>query len=106
MKINFKAVNLELTGPLKEYIELKFEGLAKFVTQIENHGTEVLVQVEVGRTSNHHGKGDVYAVGVNVDAPQNIVRLIEEGSDVRAIVDVAHAKLKQMLVKYKERRGN
>ncbi len=104
MKINFKATNLEVTASLKEYIDLKIGSLAKFVEKIENQGMEVLVCVEVGRISKHHHKGDVYRVEVNIDAPQNIVRIEEEGSDVRAIVDVVHDKLKHMLVKYKEKR--
>ncbi len=105
MRINIKATNLEITAPLKEYIDLKIGSLAKFVTHIENQGIEVLMVVEIVRTSNHHSKGDVYEVRVNIDAPQNILRITEEGSDVRAILDVVNDKLKQMLVKYKERHG-
>lgn len=104
MKINIKATNLEITAPLKECIEMKIGSLSKFVNQIENNGTEVLACVEIGRISNHHSNGDVYEVAVNIDAPQNILRIAEEGSDVRAIIDVVHDKLKQMLVKYKEKR--
>ena len=104
MKINLKATNLEITASLKEYIELKIGSLNKFVEKIENHGTEVLARVEVGRTTKHHNKGDVYRVEVNIDAPQNILRIEEEGGDVRVILDFVHDKLKQLLVKYKERR--
>jgi putative sigma-54 modulation protein len=104
MKINIKATNLEITAPLKEYVELKIGSLAKFVNKIENNGTEVLARVEIARTSKHHEKGDVYRVEININAPQNIVRVEEEGSDVRALLDIAQSTLKQLLVKHKEKR--
>ena len=104
MKLELKSKNLELTSAIKEYIEIKIGHLSKFVEKIENKGTEVLARVEIGRISNHHGKGDVYRVEVNIDAPQNIVRIEEEGSDVRALLDLVQNKLKQLLVKYKEKK--
>ncbi len=106
MQINIKATNLELTSPIKEYIEMKIGHLSKFVEKIENKGTEVLARVEIGRTSKHHVKGNVYRVEVNVDAPHNILRIEEEGSDVRALLDFAQDKLKQLLVKYKEKQAH
>ncbi len=82
---------------------MKIGSLAKLVSSIEREGMEVLARVDIVRTSNHHGKGDVYRAEVNIDAPQNIVRAEEEATDIRAAIDSVQVKLKQMLVKYKER---
>ncbi len=103
MKLELKSKNLELTLAIKEYIEMKIGSLAKLVSSIEREGMEVLARVDIVRTSNHHGKGDVYRAEVNIDAPQNIVRAEEEATDIRAAIDSVQVKLKQMLVKYKER---
>ena len=106
MKLELKSKNLDFTLAIKEYIEMKIGGLAKLVSGIERGGTEVLARVEVVRTSNHHGKGDVYRAEVNIDAPQNIVRAEEESTNIRAAIDGVQVKLRQLLVKYKEKRSD
>lgn len=103
MKIKIKATNLELTSAIREYIEMRIDGLAKFVKRLEENGSEVLARVEIARTSRHHEKGDVYYAEVNLDLTHNIARASREGSDIRATIDEVHDILKRMLVKKKEK---
>lgn len=104
MKISIKTKNLDLTPALTEYVEEKLGTLQKFLDSVEGGAAEVIARVEIARTTNHHAKGEVYRVVVNLDMNKNLVRAEEEGFDVRAIVDVIRDTLQNEIVKFKEKR--
>jgi putative sigma-54 modulation protein len=60
MKINIKAKNIEITQAISDYVEKKVTNLEKILSQIEENGGEVLVNFEVGKSTNHHKSGDVF----------------------------------------------
>ena len=51
--------NIDLTPALETYLQKKFAALEKLVTAI-NKTNPAELTIEVGRTTNHHRKGDVY----------------------------------------------
>lgn len=104
MIINIKGTNLDLTPAIKEYIEMRVAPLEKYLGKTEL-GTDITARVEIGRTTRHHGKGDVYRAEINFDTTQNIARVEKEGDDVRATIDEAVSALKNSLVKYKEKKS-
>ena len=65
MNINLKATNFELTPAIREYAEKKVKGLEKFRRMDES----VQAWVEVGRTTAHHLKGDVYRAEIQIHIP-------------------------------------
>ncbi len=103
MKIQIKGTNLDLTPSIKEYIENKISGLEKFIKSIEI-GTEAIARVEIGRTTRHHVKGDVFRAEVNIDLTQNIARAEHTDADVRTSIDMVYGKLKNILSKQKDKR--
>jgi len=69
MNIRIKATNLTLTPAVTDYINKRLDRLAKFVRE----DPSMIIDVEVGRTTNHHHKGDIFraeihVVGEGVDA--------------------------------------
>ncbi len=103
MRINIKATGLELTPPLKEYIEEKVGGLSKYLSRLESErGLDIEVFVEVARSTRHHHKGMVYYAEANFELPGGMLRASDEKTDVRAAVDGLKDKLREELVKYKE----
>jgi len=104
MNITIKTKNLELTPALKEWIDMKIGGLAKFVERFEQEG-EVLCEVEIARTSNHHNKGDVHYAEVNLRLPNKLIRAAVDDGDVRVAVDRARDTVQHDLIKYKEKEG-
>lgn len=102
MIINIKATNIDLTPPLKVYIEEKVGSLSKFLTKFKDD--EVKVSVDAGRSSMHHHKGEVYHVDINIVLPHETVRAEEDDSDLRVAINSAKDKLKKELVKYKEKK--
>ena len=101
MHIDLKATALELTPALKAYIEEKIGSLAKFVKHWEA-GSSIECRVEVGRTTSHHHKGNVFRAEVNLDLPGRVLRAENEGWDVRAAIDGVRDKLKVEIQRYKE----
>ena len=100
MKVIIKATNLELTGPLKVYIEEKMDDLDKYLQSLEQ--SSIQVRIEVARASNHHRHGeDVYHVDANLDLPGEVLRAEEDSDDARAAIDAVKDKLKREIEKYK-----
>lgn len=63
MSISITAQNMDMTPALKEYTERRLGGLGKF------SAGEPVVVVEIGKTTEHHHKGDVFEAKVHVTTP-------------------------------------
>ncbi len=85
MNINIKATNIELTDAIREYVEKRLEGLD---TLLSNSQEELMIQVEVGKTTNHHKSGeDVYMAEVNMRTEGKLLRSRAETGDLYAAID-------------------
>jgi putative sigma-54 modulation protein len=60
MNISIKTTNIELTPALKDYTEKRITKASKFI------GKDVVVAVEIGKTTNHHKHGDVFRAEINL----------------------------------------
>jgi putative sigma-54 modulation protein len=101
MRIFIKATNLSLTEPLKIYINDKLSGLSRMLARFNSD--IVKAQIEIGRVSRHHKKGDVYRAEVNMELPQEILRAEESNTNVRAAIDAVKDKLKREIESYLSR---
>ena len=88
MKINIKAVNLDLTPALNQYLEEKIGSLSKFLKNYEIEG-EIQARVEVSRTTRHHHHGNVFRTEINLILPKKILRSVAEREDIRITIDEA-----------------
>jgi|SRR3989344_167472 len=101
MKIHLKATNVDLTESLKAYVDEKLGGIEKFAGRWDAEGL-VEVWVEVGRTTRHHQKGNVFRAEADLRLPKKILRAEDEDFDIRVAVDRVRDKLEREIEKYKE----
>jgi ribosomal subunit interface protein len=82
MKINIKATGITLTPSISEYIEKKIDLLGKFFQE-----GEVLINIEVGKTTKHHKSGDIFRAEIQVACGgQNYYAAVEK-DDLYAAID-------------------
>ncbi len=82
MNISINAHSIELTGPLKEYVEKRFSGLSKYT------GGEPMVVVDLDKTTGHHHKGDIFEAKASVTTPLGKIHYaVSQKSDMYEAVD-------------------
>ena len=64
MSTNIKATNIELTDAIKDYVNKNLLGLDRFITDPKE---DLIIQVEVGKTTRLHKSGDYFRAEFNVD---------------------------------------
>lgn len=94
MTINIRARGVELTPAIKEYVEEKMQALEKYaeVTHMD---------VEVGMSSHHHHKGDVFQCKVVVDVAGEVVCVEKEEEDLYKAIDKVKDHLRESLADLK-----
>jgi putative sigma-54 modulation protein len=96
LNIQRKGTNIELTEAIENYIDKKLEPLHKF---LQNH-PEHLIDVEVGKTTNHHKSGDIFRAEVNVFIKENMLRAVAEAADLYAAIDDVKDEILQVIKKH------
>lgn len=96
MKINIKATNSKLTPEAHEIINDKILGLGKYYDNL------IKADVEVGITTMHHQKGNIFRAEVNLYVPKKVLRAEAETEDIGASMNKVVDILKRELVEYKE----
>lgn len=102
MKINIKATNLDLTPALNQYLKEKIGSLSKFLKNYEIEG-EIQARVEIGRTTRHHHRGNIFRAEVNLILPKKILRSVAEREDIRVAINEVKDELQQEIKKYKQK---
>ena len=97
--INIQATNTELTEALRNYVTEKIEGLARFTKRFDPCDAAI----EIGKTSEHHKKGDIYFAEVTVAIPGDTVRAHVEKDDLYAAIDEAKDDVKRQFIEKKEK---
>lgn len=83
MKINTKATNISITPAIAEYVEKKVNALEKFFRGID----DVLVNVEVGKTTRHHKSGNFFKAEIHLMANGEEYYANAETEDLYASID-------------------
>lgn len=97
--IEIQGTNMELTLPIKQHVEKKLETVAKLTEGMEPCD----VATDVGRTSNHHQKGDVFKAEFMLTIPNAKLRSEAVKDDLYAAIDTAVDQLKRQVKEYKEK---
>ncbi|HAU07844.1 MAG: ribosomal subunit interface protein [Candidatus Yanofskybacteria bacterium RIFOXYD1_FULL_44_17] len=100
MRIDIFAKNLELTDPIKVFIENKIGGLEKLFKPNDN----VSARVEISRTTKRHKSGEVFYAEANFNAGGQLLRANAEDLDVRNAITNVKDALKIEIKKFKERK--
>lgn len=96
---NTVAKNLEMTEAIRAYVEEKLMSLEKMCERY----SPCDVAVEVGKTSEHHNKGEIYRAEANMTIPGGLLRAESTKDDLYAAIDDVKDQLKRQLVDRKER---
>ena len=100
MRINITGNELDLTDPLKEYINTHIGSLSKYLKRFDEG--LIRAEVEVARVTQHHRHGDVYYAEVNLNIPGKFFRATHEGGDVRECIDKVKSILEREIDKHKD----
>ncbi len=99
MKINTKATNISLTPSISEYIEKKISALEKFYKREE----DIVVNVEVGRTTQHHKSGDIFRAEIHIRSRGNEYYASAETEDLYTAIDEVKDKIVYELTSTRKR---
>lgn len=95
-----KTTGMEITPAISEYVHKKIDVLEKFIDQ-ESVG---LAEIEIGRTTNHHHKGDVYKAEINFTLEKDTFRAVSIQSDLYRAIDIMKDNVVQEVTKAKKKR--
>lgn len=101
MSTNIKATNMELTSAITDYVNKKVESINRFVS----FGEEVIVYVEVGKTTKHHKQGDYYKAEFGVTINGQKFFTDSEKSDLYRAIDDAKDELLKKIKNNKDKKS-
>jgi len=110
MKINIKATNIELNDSLRFWVQEKIGELEKFLgvfgseDLIAGEKEKVELWVEIGKTTKHHLKGDVFRAEVQLYLPKKSLRAEAINVDLRTAINEAKDELQREIKQYKGKR--
>ncbi len=99
MQIDIEATNLELTAPLRAYIEEKLGKLDKFLKHFDP--SSLRIRVEEARMTKHHRHGEVYYVEANLYFPGGMFRAEHSAEDIRVAIGKVAGKLEREVKEHK-----
>jgi ribosomal subunit interface protein len=94
-----KGTNMELTEAIKQYLDKRLGSLANICEKY----SPCDVAIEVGKTSQHHQKGNVFFAEFNLTIPGETLRATSTKEDLYEAIDDAKDELKRQLVDRKAR---
>lgn len=94
--------SMDLTPALEAYLQKKFAALEMLVSAI-NKTNPAELTIEIGRTTNHHRKGDVYRTAAKLHLARVTLRAEAEAEDIRTALDAAKDTLREEIEKYKDK---
>ena len=97
MTINIRGTGMELTDAIRQYAEEKVMMLEKYFDHI------IIANVDVGRRSHHHQKGEIFYAEVNLHLPGHMLRVVKEEQDLYKAIDKVKDHLKMELENMKEK---
>ena len=91
MQLNVSGHHVEVTDPLREYVESKFERLQRHFDQITNTEVTLIVEkmVQKAEATLHISGADIFAAA--------------ESEDMYTAIDALADKLDRQLIKHKEK---
>ncbi len=89
---------MELTVPIKEYIEKRINTLNKFFS----NDTELYV--EVGKTSLHHKNGDYYKAEISMKSGEGSFFAVSEKENLYTAIDAVKDEISNLIKRNKDKK--
>lgn len=111
MKINIKTTNIKLDEALRIWTEEKMNELEKFLGgfgpgDFSKKGLKAKGEtwVEIGKTTRHHLKGDIFRAEAQIYVPHKSLRAEAIHEDLRTAIILVRDGLENEIKKYRGRR--
>jgi len=101
MQIKIKSTNIKLNDALVVYVKEKIGSLSRFLKKVDPSVVEA--NVEIGKPSKHHQKGQVWYAEVNLSLPGKLLRATNTNKDLRLAINQIKDELQRQVKKYLER---
>jgi putative sigma-54 modulation protein len=99
MQVDIKATGMELTEAIRAFIQEKMDMLDARTVRF---GDVVRSEVEVGRTSLHHKKGEIHRAEIHVRLPGKVVYVESSHEDLYTAINQARKEAEREIVDYKD----
>lgn len=99
MKINIKTTNIELTNPIKKYVNKRLDGIKKFIKK-----EEIVGHIEIGKTTQHHKQGDIFKAEFDLNISGQKFYTVSEKEDLYLAIDDAKEDMVRMIVSAKKKK--
>ncbi len=104
MKINLQGKNFELTDAIKDYVLKRVTNLEKLLSTIETDGGEILVNFEVGKSTQHHKSGVVFHSDCLINIGGKEFYSSSDKEDLYQAIDEVKESLYEEIRRNKDRR--
>ena len=101
--IKTSFTGIPASSEVEEYIGKKLGFLEKLLSHYAEDTNEALFEVEVGKTTEHHQKGNVYRAEINFTAGGVRLRAVAVKDDLYAALDDAKDEMQKELRRNKEK---
>lgn len=102
MRIQLYVNKMNVSPDVRLGIEEKLLSLSRFLKRMEAGG-ELLLEVEIARSTKHHRSGDVFYAEATIKVPGKTLRAEEYGENVLNSIDGVRDKLKHEIIRFKEK---
>ena len=104
MKIEITSKNLDLTAPIRTYIQDKLGNIERLIGKMDmEEGGELQLKMTIERATAHHHKGEVFRAAADLVLPKKNLHAQEFNKDIRIAIDAVRTKLAAEVKKYKEK---
>jgi len=93
------ATNMELTPAIRKHVEEKLSYLDTLLPE----DTSIIADVEVGKTTHHHQKGEVFRAEANFGVGGKMLRAEATNEDMYASIDEMKDELARVLSEKKKK---
>lgn len=83
IKRHVKSTGMEMTDAIEAYLKKKISAMEKFIKGAE----DIIAKIEIGRTSNHHHKGNVFKADVSLQYGDHKFRAEATTEDLYKSID-------------------
>jgi len=102
MNFIVKTKNLEITDSIRDYLQKKIDTLGKFFQDFNEE--LVKIEVEVGKTTRHHKRGDFLRAEINLSVGGRLFRAESVKDDLYAAIDETRDDLEREIKKFKTKK--
>lgn len=96
LKLDIRGIEMEVTEAIASAVEEKLATLDKY---LETAGTPRELRVEVGKTTHHQNKGEVFSAQANLMIPGHVIRVEETAFRLYDAIDMLKDALKREILK-------